>query len=116
MIPVYMIGLLPYGEAIYTDSAKSIEAQKQDAMEWLGQYEALISIHAVVSGSISDITASFCRMWLNKTDLSDYDQESDFPDIVRRSVPELVSEILRDHAENAENQRQLRSDYRASVL
>lgn len=116
MISAFMIGLLPYGEALYTDSAKPIEAQKKDAMEWVGQYETLISVHAVVGASISDITAAYCRMWMNHTDLDGYESEAEFPDLIRNTVPELVAEVLADRAEAAETSRQLRADYRASVL
>jgi len=116
MIPAYMLGLLPDGEALYTDSFKPIEAQKQDAMGWLRHYDNLISVHAVVGGTISDITAAFCRMWINNADLSDYCAESDFPDLVRETVPELIAEVLSDREEEATYQRELRSDYYAGLL
>lgn len=116
MIAAYMIGLLPDGEAVYTDSAKPLDAQKLESLDWLRHYDSLLSVHAVVGGTISDITAAYCRMWINKADLSDLETESDFPGIVRDTVPELVAEVLRDWAESERADRELRSDYRAGAL
>jgi hypothetical protein len=110
-----MIGLLSDGEAVYTDSAKSIEAQKQDAMRWLDHYD-LTSVHAVVGSAISDITAAYCRMWINNADLDDYGSEAAFPDLIRNTVPELVAEVLADRADAERAYRDLRADYRASAL
>lgn len=115
MIAAFILGLLPEGEALYTDTATPLENQKQAAMEWLQHYD-LVSVHAIVGGTITDISAAFCRMWINKADLSGIDREDDFPALVRSHVPELVAEVMRDRAENERAERQLRSDYRASAL
>lgn len=114
MISVYMIGLISDGEAFYTDSAKPLDAQKADSLAWAG-YD-LIKVLAVVGSEVTDITAAYCRMWINKADLSDMLDESDFPSIIRETVPELVTEALRELDEADRAQRQLASDYRASVL
>lgn len=111
-----MIGLLPHGEALWTSPELPLEEQKAQALEWMGQYENLQSVHAVVDGSISDITAAYCWMWMNRTDLSDIEEVGDFPELVRNTVPELVEEVATAWAEEAEGQRQLRSDYRAGAL
>jgi hypothetical protein len=111
-----MIGLLPLGEAVYTNPANSLDDQKAEALEWMGQCESLKSVHAVVNGTISDITAAYCRMWFNKTDLSDYERDSDFPMLVRFTVPELIDELMSDRAENARGSAQLAADYRAGAL
>lgn len=116
MITAYMIGLLPDGDALYTDSSKPIEAQKRDAMEWLRHHDNLLAVHAVVGGTITDITAAFCRMWINNADLDDYGSEDAFPDLVRETVPELVDEVLADRAEAERAYRDLRADYRAGAL
>ena len=116
MVRAFMIGLLPDGEALYTDSAKPLEDQKADAVDWLEWHHDLISVHAVVGGEISDITAAYCRMWVNKADLSLYDAESNFPPVVRQWVPELVAEVLSDRKADEVAARELASDYFASVI
>lgn len=115
MLAAYMIGLLPEGEAFYTDSAKPLEEQKVDTFEWPLR-DDLASVHAVVGGTITDITAAWCRMWINRADLSDFDRAEDFPRIIRDHVPELIDEVMRNRRENERAQRQLASDYRASRL
>lgn len=115
MVEAYMIGLLPEGEAVYTDSSKPIEAQKAEAMEWPSNHD-LQKVMAVVGDSITDITAAFCRMWINNADFSNTYVESDFPQIIRDTVPELVAELLADWKAEAEHRRDLRADYHASVL
>lgn len=115
MVPAYMLGLLPEGEAVYTDAALPIEEQKKAALEWPRDHE-LVSVHAIVGGTITDITAAFCRMWMNRADLSWITEESEFPQIIRDTVPELVSEVTSAWDEEARGQRQLRSDYHAGLL
>jgi hypothetical protein len=112
----FMLGLLPEGEAFYTNPANSLADQKEEAIEWLLRRDDLISVHGVVNGTITDITAAYCRMWINKADLSDYRTESDFPEVVRNHEPALVSEVLSDRAENERGDRQLSADYRAGAL
>lgn len=116
MLAAYMIGLLPDGEAVYTDSLRPIEEQKKTAMGWLATYDQLLSVHAVVGGTISDITASYCRMWINNADLSSIEEESDFPSLIRETVPELVSDLINSWDEEARGQRDHRSHYLTSVL
>lgn len=116
MVTAFILGLLPDGEAYYTDTAKPIEAQKLDAMEWFLRSNDLLSIHAVVGAQVTDISAAFCRMWITKADLSHIEEESDFPQLVRDLVPELVSEVVTAWEEEARGQSQLRSDYYASAL
>lgn len=111
-----MIGLLTDGEAFCTDSRSTLEDQKAEAIEWLSRRDDLISVHGVVNGTITDITAAYCRMWLRKADLSDYRTEMDFPDVVRNHEPDLIAEVLSDRAENARAERELRADYRAGAL
>lgn len=115
MLAAYMIGLLPDGEAVYTDSNLPIEEQKKAALEWPRHHE-LLSVHAIVGGTITDITAAFCKMWINRADLSWIEGESDFPEIIRDTVPELVSEVISAWEDEANHQRHLRADYHASVL
>lgn len=112
----FMIGLLPEGEAFYTNPANSLDDQKSEAIEWLSLRDDLISVHGVVNGTITDITAAYCRMWINKADLSGYAEESDFPGIIRDHEPGLVAEVLSDREENDRASRQLRSDYHAGLL
>lgn len=116
MIATYMIGLLPDGDAVYTDNLKPLEAQKVDALKWASDHADLLSVHAVVGNEITDITAAYCRMWMNRADLSDIEDEDGFPSIIRETVPELVGEVVSGWAEDARAYRDLRSDYRASVL
>lgn len=116
MIAAFLLGLLPDGEALYTDSFKPLEEQKLDAIKWLHDYDNLISVHAIVGAEITDITAAYCRMWINRADLSDIRDESDFPSLIRETVPEHVSEVIAAWEDEERHRGQLRSDYHASVL
>ncbi len=116
MLGPCMIGLLPDGEAFFTNSRSTLEDQKAEAIEWLLRRDDLISVHGVVNGTITDITPAYCRMWMNKADLSDYNEEHDFPAMVREHEPKLIAEVLSDRAENDRAERALRADYRADAL
>lgn len=116
MLGPYMIGLLPDGEAFYTAHHQPMEAQKADALTWLGRNDGLLTVYAVVGNEITDITAAYCKMWVNKADLSPYADEQDFPAVVRAMVPEMVAEVLACRIEDERGQRELVADYHASLL